>query len=259
MMHIKTSPKGTPYIPSFREFYLNLGLHAAHYSRWTKKNIENNRFFKQDKHWSFIHLKGEYSGRGKRAQDYYITVEFAKHLCMMADTEQGANYRDWLIGLEDAKDTKELLTTDEFLFIYRSIKALQSKLNRDEALRMHKHSRLGDDSKGKDFANFWNYRNSLLGYTKHELEVRLKEQGIRAKHKDRSIEKMLMRIDKDEIFRSSLIDFLIGKGSDDKNAVNLGNAAKRICKGLSKDDKTIFFDKTNTLFFNQNEHKLIGI
>jgi len=258
MLHIKTSKKGTPYVPSFREFYLNIGLDPSHYSRWTKKNIEKDEYFKENEHWS-IRPNGENPLGGRPTKDYYVSLEFAKHLCLMARTPQAYEYRKQLLGLESAKDTKELLTTDEFIFIYQSIKALQSKLNRDKALQMHKKAKLGDDPKGKDFANFWNYRSSLLGYTKQELEAILKEKGIRAKHKDKSIERMLMRIDKDEIFRSSLIDFLIGGGSDDQNAINLGNAAKRICKGLSQEDKQIFFDKSNTLFFKTDNHKLLGI
>jgi phage anti-repressor protein len=193
-------------------------------------------------------------------KDYFLTINSAKQLVLVErKSPYSAKYRRWLISLEEAKDTKELLTTDEFLFIYRSIKALQSKLSRDKALKMHKDAKLGNDPKGVDFANFWNYRSSLLGYTKEELEAALKSKGIRAKHKDKSIEKMLMRIDKDEIFRSSLIDFLIGGGSDNKNAINLGNAAKRICEGLSQEDKTIFFDKTNTLYFDPENHRLDSV
>jgi phage anti-repressor protein len=258
MMHIKTSPKGTPYIPSFREFYQNIGLRLDNYSRWCKSNIENDAYFKENEHWySLVTKKSEQRARGwnNKSKDYALTLEFAKHLCLMAKTPQAYEYRTQLLGLENQKENKELITAKEAAFVHMAINAFKSVINRKKALSDHMKAKLKDGNYG----TFHAYRDSLLGYSKADIEREFKSIGVKIKAKNKTAERMLYFIDQDEIFRASLIDFMIGNGSGKENALAYGLAAKNICKHLPKIEKEISWDKTNTLFFNQEQHKMIGI
>lgn len=82
---------------SARELYLGLGLNQAHWSRWSKGNIETNEFFFKNIDWvGFTTMVN-----GNEVQDYEITIEFAKHITMMARTEKSHAYRSYLSKCEE--------------------------------------------------------------------------------------------------------------------------------------------------------------
>lgn len=84
---------------SARELYIGLGLPVSNWSRWSNKNILKNEFFKKDIDFvSLFQMKSK--EKGNFANDYGITIDFAKHLTMMARTEKSHAYRNYLINLE---------------------------------------------------------------------------------------------------------------------------------------------------------------
>ncbi len=85
---------------SARELYLDLGMSEAVWSRWAKSNIEENQFFLQGV--DFIALNNVLSDKtkGNFAQDYAVTIEFAKHIAMMAKTQRAHDYRNYFIECE---------------------------------------------------------------------------------------------------------------------------------------------------------------
>lgn len=71
----------------------------SHYSRWAKKNIIDNEY--ADNGCDFItRHNGEYSGRGQKATDYVLALDFAKELCMMSKCEKGKIIRKYFIECE---------------------------------------------------------------------------------------------------------------------------------------------------------------
>lgn len=85
-----------------RELYLGLGLDKSNWSRWLKANILNNEFFKENIDW----VRVRHHDEGNEITDFIITLEFGKHIAMMARTEKSHEYRNYFIQLE--KQTKEL-------------------------------------------------------------------------------------------------------------------------------------------------------
>ena len=79
-----------------RELYLGLGLDKSQWSRWSKKNIVNNDFFNENIDWAGVRHDVE----GNEVQDYLITLEFGKHIAMMARTEKSHEYRNYFIQIE---------------------------------------------------------------------------------------------------------------------------------------------------------------
>ena len=84
------------------DLYAGLGLDDSHWKRWSKNNIEKNEFFLSEKDW--IQLAPGASKSNNFSQDYLITLEFGKHLSMMAKTQKAHEYRNYFLKCE-----KELL------------------------------------------------------------------------------------------------------------------------------------------------------
>ena len=81
---------------SARELYLGLGLAKANWSVWLKGNIENNDFFIERRDWQGF----MFDMNGNETKDFAITIEFAKHLAMMAKTEKAHEYRNYFLECE---------------------------------------------------------------------------------------------------------------------------------------------------------------
>jgi len=101
LLNIKNELIGGTHVQavSARELYIGLGLPVSNWARWSNKNILKNEFFKQD--IDFIPLfQMKSKEKGNFANDYGITIDFAKHLAMMARTAKSHAYRNYLINLE---------------------------------------------------------------------------------------------------------------------------------------------------------------
>lgn len=83
-----------------RKLYEWLELDAAHYSRWVRVNLLENAFAEEGKDYSPLRVSK--SGRGNFAEDYRISVTFAKRLSMMSKTERGEDARKYFLGCEQA-------------------------------------------------------------------------------------------------------------------------------------------------------------
>lgn len=84
---------------SARELYLGLGLSSDQWARWSVINIEQNEYFSQDVDFIRNDTKSNPTN-GLLIKDYAISIEFAKHIAMMAKTKKSHDYRNYFIGLE---------------------------------------------------------------------------------------------------------------------------------------------------------------
>ena len=85
---------------SARDLYRFLELDPANYARWTKSNIVENEFALEGDDWALLRTNEEYSGRGQLAQDYALTLPFAKKLAMMSKSARAEQVRDYFIECE---------------------------------------------------------------------------------------------------------------------------------------------------------------
>ena len=82
---------------SLREFYFGLGLQRTNLGNWIKTNVLENEFFHEFYDWSGCMVNIQ----GNECQDYLISIEFAKHLAMMAKTEKSHQYRNYFLLCEN--------------------------------------------------------------------------------------------------------------------------------------------------------------
>ena len=95
LITLKTSEGGKKTV-SAKELYLGLGLASAAWSRWSKVNIKSNDFFKENYDWQGVQHEVE----GNETMDFEISLEFAKHIAMMARTEKSHQYRNYFLVCE---------------------------------------------------------------------------------------------------------------------------------------------------------------
>ena len=95
LIKINTNEEGKQLV-SARELYLGLGLNKAVWSRWYKTNILENDFFNENIDWIGV----QHHVEGNEVQDFAISLEFAKHIAMMARTEKSHEYRNYFIECE---------------------------------------------------------------------------------------------------------------------------------------------------------------
>lgn len=111
LIKVTTNEEGKDVV-SAKELYDGLGLNRSEWSRWHKRNIEENEFFKENVDWvGFVIAPNR---GGKPIQDFAITLEFAKHIAMMTRTEKSHEYRNYFIECEkQARTTKPRITQEE--------------------------------------------------------------------------------------------------------------------------------------------------
>lgn len=100
---IKVTEKKGQQVVSAKELYLGLGLDKSNWSRWSRVNIEEDNFFNENEDW--VRLKDDSDNQlvtnpNKVSYDYAISLEFAKHIAMMARTEKSYEYRNYFLECE---------------------------------------------------------------------------------------------------------------------------------------------------------------
>ena len=83
-----------------KKLYAFLELHPAHYSKWVRKNIEENVFTEYGADYEVFTLECENPLGGRPTRDYRLTASFAKKLAMASQTPKGEEARDYFIRVE---------------------------------------------------------------------------------------------------------------------------------------------------------------
>lgn len=128
---IKVTEKDGKQIVSAKELYLGLGLDKSNWSRWSVQNIEEDKFFHENEDWvGFVTMTN-----GNETKDYAITLDFAKHLAMMARTGRSHEYRNYFLECERiAKQTVEKALPKTFAEALRLAAEQAEQIERQQEL-----------------------------------------------------------------------------------------------------------------------------
>lgn len=80
-----------------RALYEFLSGEKSNFSKWAKRNIEQNEYFTENVDWwGFVIVTN-----GNECKDYRLTTDFAKHLSMESHSAKGKIARQYFITVED--------------------------------------------------------------------------------------------------------------------------------------------------------------
>ena len=102
---IRIENRGEKQVISARELYEKLEMDKSHWKRWANNNIETSVFFLENIDYEGFAIEAN----GNETKDYWITIEMAKHLCMMSRTVKAHEIRDYFIKMEQAWNTPEMI------------------------------------------------------------------------------------------------------------------------------------------------------
>jgi anti-repressor protein len=114
---------------SAKELYLGLELNKAHWSRWYPTNIQENDFFLENEHWQGFTIMEN----GNETMDFAISIDFAKHIAMMARTEKSHEYRNYFLECEKQINTPKQIDSK---MLFQIAQALEEKEKENQVLRL---------------------------------------------------------------------------------------------------------------------------
>lgn len=108
-----------------RELYEFLELAPSQFARWTKTNIDQNEFYSEGIDWQGFDTMSS----GNETREYLLTIDFAKHLCMLSRSARGKQARNYFIEVEKSfKQQYIAQPADETLSIQTKAKNAEARL-----------------------------------------------------------------------------------------------------------------------------------
>lgn len=126
---IKINYDGDEPTVSARDLHEALNV-SKRFSAWFETNSQG---FVENVDYTSVLVGTEVQNNGgvqlRELQDYNMTVDMAKHLCLMSRTEKGKECRQYLIDLEKAWNTPEQVMARALKMANQTIDSLKNRCN----------------------------------------------------------------------------------------------------------------------------------
>ena len=155
---------------SARELYKGLKI-SKRFSEWF--SINSKDFIEGEDFTSVLTSTLVNNGAKREIQDYAISIDMAKSICLMSRTEIGKTYRNYLINLEKAWNTPEAVMSRALQLANKTLDNIRHQV----AIMQPKaivYDELVDRSKTMNFRDM----ASKLGMTQNEFMTILKAKYI---------------------------------------------------------------------------------
>lgn len=156
---------------------------------------------------------------GRPEQNYELTIDAAKEVCIVSATPKAKELRRWLISLSKAHEEGLAFRAEQVEALMDITKAVTLVSIQEKVEK--RHFEIYNDK-----YSWHKYRANLLGYSTATLIEAMKQ--VNKKHK--SIKRSLMLLDAHELIRTAVIDLMLALGKSEDYAKNVGN----LCKSISE-------------------------
>ena len=155
-------------------------------------------------------------------EDYYITVELAKLITLASSSKVKRKYADQLRSLEKESSVNEqALSPEEVKEVLTLAQKMKFISNQTASERQHMERYRAEHGTA---ANWWNYREEVLGYTSSFWRDEILSDKELAK--GLSQRELLLNVDQTETIRAGVVDYYMAVGKEKAEAKKLGDLAK---------------------------------
>ena len=177
---INIQVKNDRQLVSARDLYKALN-YQGRFSRWVKQNF--SQFEQGEDFMSVQSCTDMPNGGTKPIQDYLLTIDMAKELCMMSYTEKGKEVRKYFIQVEKNWNSPDMIMHRALEFSKQRISKLETE-NRALALQLEETNKKAsylDVILGTPDAMATTQIGADYGYTAREFNKLLNRVGIQHK------------------------------------------------------------------------------
>ena len=206
------------------------------------------------KNKDFYYFRSKSTG-GRPRDEYNLTLEAAKEMCIVSATRKAKKIRKYLIELDRQRESKELLTHDEVVMLSRLKAFFRYVENQKQIYHKHKDNFAGKyEGNNNPYAEFNIWRNAMLNIDKNELDRQIKQYCIdnsKKLPKIKSNNEKIRFLNEYDALRHAVWDFLQIQGKVD--AEKLSNLVKRMAEA---ENLQIYNRNEDNLFQNRENIKL---
>jgi phage anti-repressor protein len=185
---------------------------------------------------------------GKPSINYSLTIDAAKEICILSNTEGGRNLRRYLIGLSNKVENGDMFDREQVLYLTKLKTIFKYIENCDEAQKLNMANFASGSNSKYVYADFHKMRNNILKLDKETIDKRIKDFCIEnnKNYIGKTKKDALLFLDKYEIVRNGVWDFLNAAGH--KQSMKLAELVRdmmRIESGemYSKNEDNLFQKK----------------
>ena len=223
----------------------------AHFNRWARKGIDNCTLKEGKDFWTSVSK----STGGRPRNNYKFTLQAAKEMCIVSGTETAKKIREYLINLDESRQSKELLTHDEVVMLSR-LKAFFRYVENQKQIYHHHKDHFAANYRGNNnpYAEYNVWRNAMLDIDRHELDRQIKQycaENSRKLPKIKTNSEKIRFLNEYDALKHAVWDFLKIQGKVD--AEKLSNLVRRMAEA---ENLRVYNKNEDNLFQNKEDIKL---
>ncbi|ART99202.1 antA/AntB antirepressor family protein [Lactobacillus gasseri] len=170
---INVTVKDDQQLVRARDLYKGLGI-KRRFSAWWEQNSDG--FEENVDFTSVLTSTVVNNGARKEIQDYALTIDMAKQLCLLSRTKKGKEYREYLIAIEKKWNNPDMIMQRALTIATSRVKLLESKNKQLEATNTEQAKKIAKDADDVVFAKAIRYSHHAI--TIGELAEILTQNGF---------------------------------------------------------------------------------